>query len=171
MLKELISTAQLRHRVAELGDEITDDYRNETDLVLLCILKGSIYFTTDLSRAIRVDHELEFLQVSSYGNEKVSSNEIKFVTELGDMTGKSVIIIEDIVDTGQTIQKVVEYVKSKNAKSVEVCTCLYKPSKDVVKSPLKYVGFEVDNLFIVGYGLDLEQKKRNISNIRYFVED
>ena len=166
-LKELISEAQIQTRVLELAKEIQNDYNGE-ELKFICILKGASYFFTDLTRRIETPARLDFMRVSSY-KKGTQSGEIELLQDLStSIQGQNVIVVEDIVDTGKTLQYLLGYLDLKKPKSIKLCCLLDKPSRrDDVAKDLKvdYVGFTVPNFFVVGYGLDFDELYRNSPNI------
>ena len=166
----LISKEQLEDKVKELGKKITEDYKGE-EVLLVGILRGSVPFMADLMRAIDLDITIDFMSVSSYGAATKSSGQVKINKDLNsDIMGKDVIIVEDIVDTGTTLHYLRNFLQSREANSVEICSMLDKPERREADVPIKYKGFEVDNLFIVGYGLDYDQKYRNLPYISFLNE-
>lgn len=170
-IKTLISEEKLNQRIKEIGKQITKDYRNE-EIVIICVLKGAIYFTIDLTKHIESNNLLlEFMQVSSYGNSKESSEEIKIKKDIDlDIIGKNIIIVEDIIDSGLTMKKLKEYLLSKKPKTLKICTLLDKKERRKVQIEADYVGFEIPNKFVLGYGLDYEEYYRNLPYIAYSEE-
>ena len=163
--KILISENDIKNRVKKLADEINRDYKDK-DLLLVCILKGSIMFMGDLMKYINIYAKVEFMSVSSYGNSTVSTGSVRILKDL-DMSieNKEILIVEDIIDTGITLKYVCNYLKGKGANSVEIVTLLDKPSGRKVDIKSKYVGFEVGNEFVIGYGLDFAERYRNLPYI------
>ncbi|MDX2053534.1 MAG: hypoxanthine phosphoribosyltransferase [Polyangiaceae bacterium] len=160
--EQLISREQLSARVLELGSEITRRYQGE-ELVLLPVLKGSFVFAADLARAIELPLEVEFLGVQSYGNNTVSSGVVQITLDLTrPVEGKHVLIIEDIVDTGLTLDYLLSQLRSRNPRSVAVAALLHKPSRMQRPVPIDFLGFTIQDEFVVGYGLDHAQKYRNL---------
>lgn len=160
--KILISRAKLLKRVKELGKQITQDYKGE-ELVVICVLKGAFMFCSDLIRFIDLPLTCEFFGVSSYGNETKSSGILKTTLDVGEsLQDKHVLLVEDIVDTGLTVDYLLKYFSSRNPKSLKLCTLLLKPECFKHKVGIDYCGFEVPNKFIVGYGLDAAQQYRNL---------
>ena len=160
----LISAKEISNRVSELGQDISNDYQGT--VILISVLKGSICFMADLLRSIDSDVTIEFISISSYkgamkGNISLHDNSIE------DIHGKHVILVEDIVDSGRTLSFLIELLSKKNPKSIDVCTLLDKPARREVEIPLSYIGFEIDDYFVVGYGLDVNQKYRNLPYIGY----
>lgn len=166
----LIDENTLNERINQIADQINNDFKGET-ITLICILKGSLYFYADLSRKINLDTELEFIRVSSYDGED-STGEIEFKLDLDNpVTNKNVIVVEDIIDTGNTLFYLLKYLKSQKPKSLKLCTLLDKEERRENKVDVDYVGFRIPNHFVIGYGLDLDQKYRNIPEIECFIED
>ena len=163
----LISEQQLRDRVDELGAQITLDYYGK-DLFLIGILKGSVPFMADLMRRIDLPLEMDFMSVSSYGSSTSSSGVVKIIKDLdSDIKGKDVLIVEDVIDTGLTLAYLKEYLKPRGPASIKLITMLDKPSGRKVDIKSDYVGFEIPDRFIVGYGLDVDQKFRNLPYISW----
>jgi len=137
-------------------------------LTFICILKGSIFFTADLAKKITNNIELEFIKASSYGGSTVSSGNIRIDLDLkNDIAGSDVIIIEDIIDTGHTLEYLLDYLKSKKPKTLKLCVLLSKPERREVNIDIDYLGFDIPNKFVVGYGLDFNEDYRNLSYIGY----
>lgn len=170
-IKVYLTEEQIIKRVAELGAEITERFKGES-VYLICILKGSIFFTTELAKRIDLPMSIDFMTVSSYGAETVSSGVINVKQDLsGSIEGENVIVVEDIIDSGNTLSRLLQLFKSRNPKTLTLCTLLDKPERRVVKDVVvDYTGFVVPDKFIVGYGLDWDQKYRNLPYIG-FVED
>lgn len=158
----LVTAEQLERRVAELGSEISRDYDGR-DLVLVGVLKGAVVFMADLIRHIEVDCELDFMAVSSYGSSTDSSGVVRILKDLdAAIEGRDVVIVEDIIDSGLTLQYLLRNLRARNPRSLEVCALLTKPERRRVELPIRYVGFEIPNRYAVGYGLDLGQRHRNL---------
>lgn len=159
----LVDEKSLQTRVRELGREISADYKDR-DLILICVLKGGVAFLTDLMRNITIPHEIDFLAISSYGaGQRESTGAVRLLMDLkADIAGRDVLIIEDIVDSGQTMEYLLRTLGARQPASLRICTLLSKPSRRVVDVPLDYVGFEIPNEFVLGYGLDLDEKYRNL---------
>ncbi len=165
--KILFTKEQIENRAAEIGQQIAKDYGNEP-LYLICTLRGGVVWMADMMKNIANDTEIDFISASSYGSGTVSSGQVKIKKDLdGDIEGKNVIIIEDIVDTGTTLSNLTKLLWQRNPKSLKICTMLDKPSRRLVDIKADYIGFEIENLFIVGYGLDYDQKYRNLPYISY----
>ena len=170
-IKVHITEEELNKRIAEIGEAITEKFKGES-VYLVCILKGSIFFITELAKRIDLPVEIDFMTVSSYGAQTVSSGVINVKQDLsGSIEGKNVIIVEDIIDSGNTLSRLIQLFKSRNPKTLTLCTLLDKPERRVVKDVVvDYTGFVVPDKFIVGYGLDWDQKFRNLPYIG-FVEE
>ena len=165
ILKVLVTEEQLRGRVQELGDALYERFRGQTPL-FLGVLKGSFVFMADLVRACPLKSDVEFIAVSSYGGATVSSGRVKINHDLQqDITGRHLVVIEDILDSGNTLAFLKQYFLTKGAASVTICTLLDKPSRRTKAVHADYVGFEVPDEFVVGYGLDYAQKYRNLPYI------
>ena len=161
----LISQEEISKRLAEMGAQISKDYEGCDELVLVCLLKGSVYITCELSRSITVPVTLDFMSVSSYGNAKESTGRVRILKDLDEsFAGKDVLIVEDIIDSGRTLQNLYEMLSSRNPKSVKICTLLDKPDRRIPECTISvdYTGFVIPDKFVVGYGLDYEQKLRNL---------
>lgn len=157
----LFSEEEIRDRAKEVAEQINEDYKGEP-VYLVGTLRGALVWMADVMKHIELDTEIDFIVASSYqGTNSTGVVTIKKDIE-GDVTGKHVIIMEDIVDTGTTLSKLLEYFKGRGAKSVEICSMLSKPSRRKVNIEPKYNGFVIDDMFVIGYGLDYEQKFRNL---------
>lgn len=166
----MISREELAQKVAELGAQISKDYEGE-ELFLIGILKGSVPFMADLMRAITLDVEMDFMSVSSYGSGTKSSGVVRILKDLdSDITGKNVLIVEDIIDSGLTLAYLKEYLAKRNPKSVKIVTMLSKPARRKADIEADYTGFVIEDRFIVGYGLDIDQKYRNLPYISWIKE-
>jgi len=160
----LINESNLDKRIEELAKEIMRDYKNE-DLVFVGVLKGAAVFMIELAKKIKNSVEFEFIQVESYQGTE-STGKIKLKQDLIDkIEGRNIIIIEDIVDTGRTLEYLREYIKKHNPKSVKVCTLLSKPSRRIVELNIDYIGFSIPDEFVIGFGMDYDQKYRNLPYI------
>ncbi len=162
-LTEILYTEQqIAEMVAKLGEQITRDYKGK-DLLVIAVLKGSNIFLADLIRKIDMPIEIDFIAVSSYGKSTKSSGVVKIIKDLDySIEGKNVLIIEDIIDSGLTLHYLMDNFMTRNPESLEVCTLLDKPEKRVVDTKVKYSGFNIPDVFIVGYGLDYAEKYRNL---------
>lgn len=164
-LKVLIDEKRLEKRIYELAKQIEKDYEGK-DLTLVCILKGSTFFTVDLAKKINKKLKLEFMQVSSYGTEKISSGNINLKLDLPDtIEGENLLIVEDIIDTGRTLSYLIKHLKQKNPASIKLCTLLDKPERREYDVKVDYVGFEIPDKFVIGYGLDDKEFCRNLPYI------
>lgn len=160
--RPIVTQEQMRARIREMGRQISADYAGK-DLVLVGVLKGAYAFYADLARAIRIPVRVDFIVVASYGSGAKSSGKVKLVTELTEeIKGKDVLLVEDIVDSGLTVQHLVKSLAKKKPRSIKVCTLLSKPERRVVDVQVEYVGFKIPNKYVVGYGLDYQQKYRNL---------
>ncbi len=158
----LLSEEVISAKIKELAERISDDYK-ERDLLVVGVLKGSVIFTADLIKNIKIPCEIDFMAVSSYGNSSETSGIVRILKDLDhEVSGKDIIIVEDIVDSGVTLNYLLNYLKSRKANSVEIVSLLTKPSRRKVDIDCKYVGFEVPDEFLVGYGLDYAEKYRNL---------
>lgn len=158
----LISEEKLQARIRELGAAITRDYQGK-ELTLVCVLKGSVFFATDLARAIDLPLTLEFLGVSSYQGGTETTGEVRITTDVSKpMAGKHLLIIEDIIDTGLTMSFLLENLSARHPASVKLCSLLEKPARARTKVDIDYKGFVIDDHFVVGYGLDYGEKYRNL---------
>ncbi|MBM4388480.1 MAG: hypoxanthine phosphoribosyltransferase [Deltaproteobacteria bacterium] len=163
----LIERDRIMKRVSELAERITKDYQG-LDFVMVGVLKGSFLFLSDLCRMIPHAMSVDFLGLSSYGAGTESTGVVKITSDLTiPIADRHVLIVEDIVDTGLTLNYLIENLSTRMPKSIRICTLLYKPSNIIKPVPLDYVGFEIENKFVVGYGLDLAEKHRNLSYIGY----
>ena len=162
----LVDAEAVQRRVAELGQAISADYAGK-DLVLVCVLKGGVAFLTDLMRQITIPHEIDFLAISSYGvGQRDSTGAVRLVMDLkGDITGRDVLIVEDIVDSGRTMDYLLRLFWARKPTSLRVCTLLSKPSRREIDVPLDYVGFDIPDKFVLGYGLDFDEKYRNLPHV------
>lgn len=159
----LIDEERLRGRILELGAEISRDYEGK-DLLLICILRGGVMFLTDLMRALTVPHAIDFMAVSSYGaGARSTSGEVRITLDLTtSISGRNVLLVEDIIDSGNTIESVLELLLTRQPKSLRVCALLNKAGRREAKVPTDYVGFDIPDKFVFGYGLDLDEYYRNL---------
>ena len=161
----LLTREEIAKRVLELGRTISEDYKDKEPL-MICILKGSVIFYADLVRAIETPVRFEFMTASSYGSATVSSGEVKIISELdGKIKDRHVILVEDIIDSGRTIAYIKNDMLKKGVKSLKVCALLDKPDRRVSDVSADYVGFTIPDEFVVGYGLDFDQKYRNFPDV------
>lgn len=163
--KILVSKEQIAQRVKELVAQINEDYKGES-LTLVCTLRGAALFFADLVREIKGDVEIDFISVSSYGSGTCTSGEVKMIKDLSSpIKGKNVIVVEDIIDTGVTLSYLKKLLEAREPKSLKVCSLLDKPSRRKVEFKGDYIGFEIENEYVVGYGLDYNQKMRNYPDV------
>jgi hypoxanthine phosphoribosyltransferase len=158
----IVQADDLQHRIRELGAEISRDYADR-DLLLICVLKGAVFFLSDLMRHIDVPCEVDFMAVASYGSATDSSGVVRILKDLDEpIEGRDVLIVEDIVDSGLTLNYLLRNLKARRPASLEVCALLTKPDRRKVDLPARYIGFEIPNRFAIGYGLDHAERYRNL---------
>jgi hypoxanthine phosphoribosyltransferase len=161
----LVSADDLQRRIEELGAEISRDYQG-MDLVMVGVLKGAVFFLADLMRHLTVPCEVDFMAVSSYGSQTDSSGVVRILKDLdAPIEDRDVLIVEDIIDSGLTLQYLLRNLRARNPRSLEVCALLTKPERRRVDLPTRYVGFEIPNRFAIGYGLDHAQRYRNLDYV------
>lgn len=161
-VRVLIPEAKVDAMIEKMGSQISMDYEGQ-ELRLICVLKGGVFFACELAKRISVPVSLDFMSVSSYGGGTSSSGVVKIIKDLDDsIEGKNVLVVEDIVDSGRTLNYLLENLRSRKPKSLALCTMLDKPSRRVVPVTVDYTGFEIPDEFVVGYGLDYAQKYRNL---------
>ena len=161
----LITEEDIDKRIAELGAQISRDYAGRS-VHLVSVLRGGVFFTCELAKRITVPVSIDFMSVSSYGNDTKSSGIVKVVKDLDDsIVGKDVLVVEDIVDSGRTLRYLLDNLKARGPKSLALCTLLDKPDRRVVEVNVDYTGFQIEDKFVVGYGLDYAQKYRNLPYI------
>jgi len=172
LIKEiLVEEEEIRKRVAELGAKITEDYKGK-DLILVGILKGAVIFMSDLVRNIKMPIGMDFMAVSSYGRSATSTGEVRIIKDLdSSVENKDILIVEDIIDTGYTLAYLTDNIKKRGANSVKVCTLLDKPERRKVDVPVDYLGFEIPDEFVVGYGLDYAEIGRNLPYVAALKEE
>lgn len=167
----LFTREQIAERVKELGKQITEDYRGKP-LTCVCLLKGGVFFMADLLKEIDLPLTTDFMDVSSYGAGTVSSGEVRILKDLShSIKGRDVLIVEDIVDTGLTLDCVIELLETREANSVEVVSFLSKEERREIDIDIKYYGYKIDDYFVVGYGLDFDEEYRNLPYIGYLKEE
>ena len=158
----LIGEQELQARIAELGVEISRDYAGR-DLLLVGVLKGAVFFMADLMRELTVPCEIDFMAISSYGAGTDSSGVVRILKDLDiNISGRDVLVVEDIIDSGLTLSYLVRSLKARKPATVEICALLTKPERREVEVPVAYVGFEIPNRFVIGYGLDFDERYRNL---------
>lgn len=167
----LVQPDALRRRVEELGAQITADYEGK-DLLLVGVLKGAVFFLADVMRHIAVPCDLDFMAVSSYGSATDSSGVVRIIKDLdAPLEGRDVLIVEDIVDSGLTLQYLLRNLGARNPASLEVCALLTKPERRKVELEARYVGFEIPDRFVIGYGLDFDEKYRNLPYVATLTDE
>lgn len=167
----MIPEEEVNEKIKWLGEQISKDYAGKS-IHLICILKGSIFFTCELAKRITIPVTLDFMSCSSYGDSKNSSGVVKLVKDLDEsIEGKDVIVIEDIIDTGRTLSYLMELLATRNPASLSLCTLLDKPDRRTHQVDVKYTGFQIPDEFVVGYGLDYAQKYRNLPYIGVIKND
>lgn len=158
----LIDEETIENRIKEIAEQISKDYEGK-EVRLICILKGSIFYTAELAKRLRIPSTIDFMSVSSYGAGTVSSGQVNIKKDLDEsIEGLDVIVVEDIVDTGNTLSQLIPELKKRNPKSIEITTLLDKPFRREVDIDVRYIGFEVEDKFVVGYGLDYDQNYRDL---------
>jgi len=162
----LISEKEIDNRILEIADRINKDYEGE-ELTLICVLKGGVMFMCDLAKRLNLNVRLDFMSVSSYGSQTKSSGVVKIIKDLDNsIDGKNVLVVEDIIDSGNTLSYLMDILKKRGPKSIKLCTLLDKPSRREKKDVfVDYVCFEIEDKFVVGYGLDYDQRYRNLPYI------
>ena len=166
VIDEMISAKSIAARVEALAREITAHYKGTNKLVVVGLLRGSFIFIADLVRELDLPVEVDFLEASSYGNSTESSREVRILKDLrGEIEGRDVLVVEDIVDTGHTLNHVLTLLKARKPARIEVCALLDKPTRREVDIRAKWIGFEIPDKFVVGYGIDYAQRNRNLDHI------
>ena len=167
----LIDTETLRGRVAELGAEISSDYDGR-DLLLIGVLKGAVFFMADLMRRLTIPCEVDFMAISSYGASTDSSGVVRILKDLDiNIEGRHVLVVEDIIDSGLTLSYLMRNLESREPETLEVCALLTKPDRREIDVPVRYVGFEIPNRFVIGYGLDFAERYRNLPYVAVLSDD
>lgn len=162
-IEVMISEREIQQKVAELGKKIEAHYQGSDNLLMVALLRGSAIFMSDLCRAVDLPMSIDFMTASSYGNSTQSNRDVKIIQDLSEsIAGRDVIIVEDIIDTGNTLSKVVDMLKLREPKSLTLCTLLDKPSRREVAVDVDWIGFSIPDEFVVGYGIDYAQKYRNL---------
>jgi hypoxanthine phosphoribosyltransferase len=167
----LIDTDALRGRIAELGAEISADYAGR-DLLLIGVLKGAVFFMADLMRKLTIPCEVDFMAISSYGASTDSSGVVRILKDLDiNIEGRHVLVVEDIIDSGLTLSYLMRNLESREPATLEVCALLTKPERREIEVPVRYVGFEIPNRFVIGYGLDFGERYRNLPYVAVLSDD
>jgi hypoxanthine phosphoribosyltransferase len=167
----LIDTETLSGRVAELGAEISSDYEGR-DLLLIGVLKGAVFFMADLMRRLTIPCEVDFMAISSYGASTDSSGVVRILKDLDiNIEGRHVLVVEDIIDSGLTLSYLMRNLESREPETLEVCALLTKPDRREIDVPVRYVGFEIPNRFVIGYGLDFAERYRNLPYVAVLSDD
>jgi hypoxanthine phosphoribosyltransferase len=158
----LIDADALQHRIGELGEEISSDYAGR-DLLLVGVLKGAVFFMADLMRHLTIPCEIDFMAISSYGEGTDSSGVVRILKDLDiNIEGRDVLVVEDIIDSGLTLSYLIRNLEAREPASLEVCALMTKPDRREIEVPVRYVGFEIPNRFVIGYGLDFGERYRNL---------
>jgi hypoxanthine phosphoribosyltransferase len=169
-LRPLLDRDQIQRRMMELAEQISRDYRGK-EILFICILKGAFVFLSDLMRHIDLPVQVDFIGLASYGSKMVSSGQIRITRESSvPIEGKDVIVIEDIIDSGRTLKFLADELRARKPRSLRICCLLDKKSRREVEFEADYVGFDIEDLFVVGYGLDVNEQFRNLPSIHYVVE-
>lgn len=170
-IETLISEEKLQERIQEIAKEIKEDYKDE-EVVFVSVLKGAIFFTVDIMKKYDGDCRINFVRVSSYEGENSTGNiTLKIPLKKEQIEGKNIIVVEDIVDTGRTFNFLMDYIRDMNPKSVKSCVLLDKKARRVIPFEADYVGFSIEDLFVIGYGLDYDEKYRNLPYVGYVKND
>jgi hypoxanthine phosphoribosyltransferase len=158
----LIEADALQHRIAELGEEISNDYAGR-DLLLVGVLKGAVFFMADLMRNLSIPCEIDFMAISSYGEGTDSSGVVRILKDLDiNIEGRDVLVVEDIIDSGLTLSYLIRNLEAREPATLEICALMTKPDRREIEVPVRYVGFEIPNRFVIGYGLDFGERYRNL---------
>jgi hypoxanthine phosphoribosyltransferase len=167
----LIDTDALSARIAELGTEISSDYEGR-DLLLIGVLKGAVFFMADLMRKLTIPCEVDFMAISSYGASTDSSGVVRILKDLDiNIEGRHVLVVEDIIDSGLTLSYLMRNLESREPATLEVCALLTKPDRREMEVPVRYIGFEIPNRFVIGYGLDFGERYRNLPYVAVLSDD
>ena len=162
MTDVLIDEASLQERIAALGEEISADYAHR-DLLLIGVLKGAVFFMSDLMRHLTIPCEIDFMAISSYGDSTDSSGVVRILKDLDiNIEGRDVLVVEDIIDSGLTLSYLMRSLEARAPASLEICALLTKPDRREIEVPVRYVGFDIPNRFVIGYGLDFAERYRNL---------
>ena len=164
----LISEPEIKARINHLAKEISDTYKNSDQLVVIGLLRGSFIFIADLVRRLNLPVEVDFITVSSYGNEMESSRQVRIIKDLEtSIKNRDVLVVEDIIDTGHTLAQVLQIMQTRKPKSLSVCTLLNKPSRREIEVTVRWTGFDIPDEFVIGYGIDYAQQGRNLPHIGF----
>ena len=167
-IETLISESEIKARINHLAKEISDIYKKSDQLVVIGLLRGSFIFIADLVRRLNLPVEVDFITVSSYGNEMESSRQVRIIKDLEtSIKNRDVLVVEDIIDTGHTLAQVLQIMKTRKPKSLSVCTLLNKPSRREIDVPVRWTGFNIPDEFVIGYGIDYAQQGRNLPHIGF----
>ena len=167
-VRVLVEEEEVDKRIRDLGEQISKDYEGK-EVHLICVLKGGVFFMCELAKRITVPVSMDFMSVSSYGDGTASSGVVKIAKDLDEtLEGKDVLIVEDIIDSGRTLSYLIEILKKRGPKSLRLCTLLDKPQRRTANIDVDYVGYVIEDKFIVGYGIDYDEKYRNLPYIGYF---
>jgi hypoxanthine phosphoribosyltransferase len=167
----LIDRETLQRRIGELGDEISVDYAGR-DLLLVGVLKGAVFFMADLMRGLTIPCEIDFMAISSYGDSTDSSGVVRILKDLDiNIEGRDVLVVEDIIDSGLTLSYLMRNLEAREPASLEICALLTKPERREIEVPVRYVGFEIPNRFVIGYGLDFAERYRNLPYVGVLHDD
>ena len=170
-IKVLLSEEEVDSRIKQIAAKVSKDYAGK-EIHLICVLKGGVFFTCELAKRITIPVTIDFMSVSSYGNSRESSGIVKIAKDLDEpILDKEVLVVEDIIDSGKTLNHLKPMLESRNPASLHLCTLLSKPDRREVEVPVRYIGFEVPDEFVVGYGLDYAQKYRNLPYIGVVEEE
>lgn len=162
----LITEEEIKEKIKELGEKISNDYKDSDNLLLIGVLKGAVVFMADLIRHIDIPLNIDFMAVSSYGSSTESSGVVRILKDLDEtVEGKDILIVEDIIDSGLTLSYMCDILRSRKPNSIKICTLLDKPSRRKIDLKVDYTGFEIPDYFVVGYGLDYAEKYRNLPDI------
>ena len=164
----LISESEIKARISHLAKEISDTYKKSDQLVVIGLLRGSFIFIADLVRRLNLPVEVDFITVSSYGNEMESSRQVRIIKDLEtSIKNRDVLVVEDIIDTGHTLAQVLQIMQTRKPKSLSVCTLLNKPSRREIEVTVRWTGFDIPDEFVIGYGIDYAQQGRNLPHIGF----
>lgn len=165
MSETLISSDRIQHRVRELAAAI-DHEAGDSNPLLICVLKGAYHFASDLHRALTIDAEIDFIQLSSYGRATKSSGDVLLKRDLStSISSRLIYVVEDIVDTGHTFERLLQHLEDRGPESIRTCSLLSKPARREIEVPIHHLGFEIEDRFVVGYGLDYAERYRGLSHI------